>query len=95
MSGTHTTGFEFLVESVLVAQRQRLAIAEAPIMFVGREAGHSKLTRGSVLAFLRFLIRESISVVSQGGDSIRAKTSGPQWDSLDFRVAPDDLNRES
>ena len=60
VSGTHTTGFEFLVESVLVAQQRDFSFAEAHITFVGREAGRSKFRGEDILDFLRFLVKAAI-----------------------------------
>ena len=66
-------GYEFQVEVVWLATRHGFTINEAPIAFVERKAGKSKLrTWGEMGRFLRFVLEKSIlrTLPGKGGDSL-------------------------
>ena len=45
LSGVHSEGYSFQVELTYRAVRKGFAVAEVPIVFVDRRAGHSKMSR--------------------------------------------------
>ena len=53
---TRTTGFEFFVESLLVARRRNFTVQERAITFMPRKAGSSKLGVRAMFKFLQYMV---------------------------------------
>lgn len=52
-------GYEFEVESFLLAKKHGFSIAEVPITFVDRKKGRSKMGKSEILRFLSFVLRNA------------------------------------
>ena len=53
----HSTGYEFLFESLYVLNLNRFLIKEVPIILPARTYGHSKMTFKDVICTIYYLVR--------------------------------------